>query len=369
MASIPSENQLVKSSIVSPPSNNQILIDYLSSTLPDQVDGLFEFSQLLGVNIESWQRQNSGAMGYRTAFKHPFGAILLLDGSPGMGSHCSLSGSALGSHFENLSAVVDFLRGLDDLGGKVSRLDLAFDDITGQLDLEVIRAKVEAGCVVSRYKDDFRRMVKHDAITGKINGETLYFGSASSETLTRIYDKWAQTGQPGKGHWIRVEIQFRKRRCRLLVARLLQAGPSGIPSLAQGLLTGLISFRDQVAGQDRYQWPVSSWWSRFTDGVKRLALGHARPGSTIHKKVEWFAKQCSKGLAQVATFAGPQFLADMVMKGISKTRETEWVKLGFVPCLDFGPMFKQMCNLTTWGDYTSGRLSIPGPGGATILAF
>jgi phage replication initiation protein len=86
----------------------------------------------------------------------------------------------------------------------LTRLDVAYDDFKGLLDLEVLKKDTEAQNFVSRFKD-------WQVIQGT-SGDSVIHGSRKSDVYIRIYDKRAQLELDEIYHWVRCEIQLRKER-------------------------------------------------------------------------------------------------------------------------------------------------------------
>lgn len=151
----------------------------------------------------------------------------------------------------------------------ITRLDVAFDDHDGLLDIEQI-------CEDSR-KAEYVSKFRSGAATyglGDDKGKSVLLGSRSSEALVRIYDKAAERGFDDR-HWIRVELQLRRERAAAFLQRTEPIGDR-----FSGVLANYLRFVDEPDGFDsnRWRWPMKSYWARLLDGASRIRI-YEKPGS------------------------------------------------------------------------------------------
>lgn len=181
-------------------TENLILFDWLTFT--SHCDSLETIMQLLGLKEVSWQKMEKGRNGYRQRYFFE-NISILYDGAENMGVCVDMSGTGCRA-FETYSKI-----GWDELmqilyfnsgDYNVTRLDMAFDDHTGILDIDVLRDDTDDHLYVSRSR------------TWKVEygsqGTTIYHGSPKSNMYIRIYDKAAERDLQNV-HWIRVEMQMR----------------------------------------------------------------------------------------------------------------------------------------------------------------
>ncbi len=113
-----------------------------------------------------------------------------------MGIHIEASGKGC-RELEGDGIVIDwsiFLKNIIEAEGKFSRLDVAIDDMTGCLSMPKILTCLNSGLIVSRYKTG--RIISGRKLNDAAElGSTLYLGSPSSDTMIRIYDKTAESGE------------------------------------------------------------------------------------------------------------------------------------------------------------------------------
>ena len=180
---------------------NIVLYDWLSFT--SKKHSPEELIEALGLTHCPWQ-EIKGAHGYRD--RKYFSCISIhYNGRDDMGVWCEMSGQGCRT-FESLSSRSweSLFAWIASQGLKIARLDVAFDDHTGVLDIKQIVQDTMEGNYVSR--SDYWETV----LSSK--GSTVQIGSPQSKVVVRIYDKAAERHcEPGT-HWIRVEIQLRDDR-------------------------------------------------------------------------------------------------------------------------------------------------------------
>lgn len=149
----------------------------------------------------------------------------------------------------------------------ITRLDLAFDDHSGLLDIDRLRADTDAGYYTAKF-----RWWKCEYGS---EGTTLYYGSPQSKIRLRIYDKAAERDLDGE-HWIRVELQLRDGNADSAVKYLV----AGIPmdTVFSGVLRNYILFREpDYFDSNKSRWPIADYWLAFLDGACPLTLW-VKPG-------------------------------------------------------------------------------------------
>ncbi len=288
------------------PKENLILFDYLTFTIkedwtPNQV------IQFLGLEDVAWDQMEKGLRGYRRRM-HSGNISILYDGADNMGICVDMSGSGC-RYFETYST-----RSWDDLFAdllwyqsqdlaNISRLDAAFDDHTGILDIDVLRDDTDDHLYVSRSR------------TWKVEygsaGTTIYHGSPKSNMYIRIYDKAAEQGIED-AHWIRVEMQMRDE-------------------IALGYMKGLhvgdgVQFRGVLHNYLRYvvdpgddsnmsRWPLADYWEELLEAVQRIRCWSA-PGVnyTVFHLQNLIINQMGNALDCYLTIFGTEDLIEQLGK-------------------------------------------------------
>lgn len=149
-----------------------------------------------------------------------------------------------------------------------TRLDLAFDDHTGILDIGRIRQDVEDRYYTGSPKT--ASFVWKDDQMHDLQGLTIYVGSKKSPVFFRIYDKAAERGFKDS-HWIRVELCLRSKRALSAVAEILKYQDVGI--VFSGVLRNYCCFR-HPSGNDsnKSRWPIADYWETLIGDAARIRL-------------------------------------------------------------------------------------------------
>lgn len=150
-----------------------------------------------------------------------------------------------------------------------TRLDLAYDDHIGVLDMARMRYDIEDRNYVTRAKQtDF---IWSDDLKEDIHGLTLEIGSRKSPILIRIYDKAAERGfEDHSVHWIRVELQLRDDRALVAVAKIIQHEDVG--KVFSGIMHNYFTFRIPSGDTNKSRWPIAPYWEVLIDDMEKISL-------------------------------------------------------------------------------------------------
>ncbi len=262
---------------------NGILIDYLRCTIHDvSVDRLKDALSLTGAVV--WV-EYSGFFGYPR--RHEFHHISISYGyddpayfggdeskiRTDMGIVLEMSGQGCRA-FETHSSLSwpVLLATLSSIGSKVNfkRIDLAYDDHEGFLDLDQLRQD---------YLDDhFTAKCRFDSLlrsrnrTKDIVGQTIYIGSKDSPVYVCIYDKAAERefAQQDDRHWVRVEIRLSDARAARCVDLIIDKQSPGV--IYSGILANYCVFREPSADSNKSRWPVAPYWENLLNGARAISL-------------------------------------------------------------------------------------------------
>ena len=151
---------------------------------------------------------------------------------------------------------------------KVTRLDLAYDDHCGLLNIWRMKRDVEDRNYISKSKKSM--IIWSDDQDTDIHGLTLEIGSKSSPVLIRIYDKAAERGYKMEKHWIRVELQLRQDRAHQAMKLLFQRESIGM--VASGIIRNYCMFVTPTADTNRARWPIADYWQRVLEGFEKIRV-------------------------------------------------------------------------------------------------
>ena len=241
---------------------NIVLYDWLSFT--SKKHSPEELIEALGLTHCPWQ-EIKGAHGYRD--RKYFSCISIhFNGRDDMGVWCEMSGQGCRT-FESLSSRSweSLFAWIASQGLKITRLDVAFDDHTGVLDIKQIVQDTMEGNYVSR--SDYWETV----LSSK--GSTVQIGSPQSKVVVRIYDKAAERHcEPGT-HWIRVEIQLRDDRAIQFTKIPLTIGES----FSGVLLNYLRYVIPNDSDANKWRWEMTDYWLDMLEVLTPIRI-YTSPG-------------------------------------------------------------------------------------------
>lgn len=107
---------------------------------------------------------------------------------------------------------------LESCAGRLTRVDVAADDLDGEFPLTWAMQIWEAGEFDNRGQ---RPKARHINDFGSGDGQTFYVGSVSSEKQMRVYEKGKEQGDP-ESPWVRYEAQFSSSRRKELPLDMLR---------------------------------------------------------------------------------------------------------------------------------------------------
>lgn len=264
--------------------DNCYLFDWLTVSFEDL--GYADLIGLLGID-RKWEEQNTGSRlryGHRIAFdgisihytddddkKHNPGVCLEMSGQG-----CR--------DFESFGSG-DWFTLFDDIrrfGGKITRIDIAYDDFIGVLPIDIIADQARCGLFTSRLQ---RCQVFYDwSNHGNRDqcGLTIMHGSRSSDCSIRIYDKRAERGAWSEcNHWVRCELQLRSGCGQGFLDRFAEVGDLGLTFC--GVLQNYLTYRCKSTDQNLRRSYPCPWWQRFIRTASALPI-HEVKGVDYNKK-------------------------------------------------------------------------------------
>lgn len=313
------------------------------SDLSHQVEAILEPLFVAG---SSWTSRRGGLSGYTRSESRCDAIRAFSPESPRMGIHYSFSGSAIRNlQTDDLPGLVFRLR---RLGLHVSRLDLAFDDRTGLIDLPRVFDMIHGSHDDFRLRSRFRstpdqngrptsigRVIRQfgqdpeTLIASWADNCTIYFGKADGPAQVRMYNKKAEQALSDKDceHWVRVELQLRDDRPDLFLDTFLDGSdqrPEAFRLHALSVLRSYVCFvvpseTDKTTGR----WPLTDWWKQFTENASPVSLGSRRQKSTIESQAKWLAHSAAPSIYRVEQALGPQFLSTLRRLGEQRVDDAD----------------------------------------------
>jgi phage replication initiation protein len=290
--------------------------DWIEGTIlkKNLADVLGYLHELLG----DFQELPRGMMGYNhAAIVAGSGRVCWDDKRDDMGIHVSLPATAITNlGYNPVSLLIDLC---ENLGMRLSRLDLAADDLKGTLNFDAIENSVRCVHFVSRWTK-VRRFEEIE--NGQSLGRTYYFGSPSSDTQIRIYDKAAERRAAGEnfvGHWIRVEMQLRDERAHKAAEHIVKH-PDTWQVWAAGLIKGYLDFKTVSSDSNKSRWLTATWWDDFLGRVSKERITFSRDIPTIERVQEWFDRQLAPSLCAMQTVLGADTVSKMIASNSSRMK-------------------------------------------------
>lgn len=305
---------------------NIILIDWFSMT--SKCDSLSSIIHLLGLDYPEIKFiELSGMHGF--ARRYYFNGISIhFDGSVrlGLDNYVWVEMSGQGCRaYEQYSKSPDWLSLftliLTDDNYNLTRLDVAYDDFDGILNIDTLRRELDHDNFVSNFR---KTLIEYDP---RGSDCCIYYGSKKSDIMFRCYNKAAERGREDEiDHWVRFEIQLRDEYAK----RFLQQFHSNL-SLGR-------TFSETVSGAMRYvipsddtnksRWFTRRWWSKFVDHVDGISLYTPKDTDyNLSKLSNYVINNCGNATqCYIDIFGEDKFLADLEARSCRKNVKYEDLK-------------------------------------------
>ena len=188
----------------------------------------------------------------------------------------------------------------------ITRLDLAFDDHTGLLDIYRIETDIKNRYFTSKAK--YTEITWSDDQKEDIQGLSVYVGSKQSDIVTRIYDKAAERGFKDK-HWIRVELQLRDDRARYAADALIKEMDIG--NTVSGILMNYLVMREPTEDSNKSRWPIADYWLALLTNISGIKLWfNAGEEYNFTKTEVWFFKQYGQAVVVMDEIHDYNYIVD-----------------------------------------------------------
>lgn len=156
-------------------------------------------------------------------------------------------------------------------GGRVTRLDIAYDDFSGVLPIKIIGGMADSFYFTARTQH-VRTMRDSDDGDPDHVGLSICHGSKSSEVYIRIYDKRAEKhAWIDFPHWVRCEVQLRGSNAQ---GFLSAAGSIG--DRFRGVLSNYLLYRCPAEDSNKRRWAVAPFWDKFLESAAALSVHQTR---------------------------------------------------------------------------------------------
>lgn len=257
------------------PQENRLLFDWVSFSTRKHDPG--QIMELIGMTDVPWQI-TKGGNGY--THRYFFGDVSISFSEGSMvnvngfyllemsGQGCRTFETYGNGDYNKLFSLIQAELGKPpvDQDVRVTRLDIAFDDVTGVFDLLLIAKKIFNGHFVSRFKTDPDCHIYPGGSSG------THFGRKGSNVFIRIYDKARERGFKSldNKHWVRCELQLRSDASRGVVNNLKDFS---VGSLYCSVLRRYLCFKEPSDTEsNKSRWEDSPWWIEHLKNAVGVSL-------------------------------------------------------------------------------------------------
>lgn len=268
-------------------TQNKILFDYFSFTLKDsEPEELISLLGFEGVEFLS----TYGLHGYKCRYLYD-GVSIHYNSSRGdcwvemTGQGCRVFESFGSGDWFGLCYFI-----LTNDSANMTRIDIAYDDFNGLLDLSAIRHSVHSGDFVSKASSiqDYADY-NHDGLAAS----SIMVGKRGSSISCRIYDKAAERNRSDEiDHWVRCELQIRHNHANNFLYYLLADNCKSIygfdvdvnnrlDALYFAVLNNFLRFIDSDSNNDSNRWrkPLAKHWAKFIESYHGNSISlYSAPG-------------------------------------------------------------------------------------------
>ncbi|MCL1903366.1 MAG: replication initiation factor domain-containing protein [Oscillospiraceae bacterium] len=148
----------------------------------------------------------------------------------------------------------------------VARLDVALDDYQELLNIFKIADYTRQELYIAKAQSTKITYSKEGK--GQSEAVSVTFGSRSSETLIRIYDKAKERGYEDDTHWVRCEMQLKGDHAKNFI---LVNKPVG--EKFRGVLNNYLRFTvPDKNNSNECRWKTRAFWTKFLDTSEKISV-------------------------------------------------------------------------------------------------
>lgn len=289
------------------------LVDWVSVTFKNEKN-LTNVISVLGFNSDDFHDQKKGNGFYQKSARNGH-IVIFYDSVDGEGGvHLNMSGKAC-REYESLSPYKNSDLGVwahlfslfSMMSAQYTRLDIAIDTFNNEITTSKVFRALQRKEVTSQFRK-VRRMTSHQIKDFESQGDTIYFGSGSSNIQIRIYDKKAERESKSKDgkeievtvdSWVRTEIQLRDEHACMAVLHMLSGRNTG--SLVRGIMKNYVQFRKATGDSNLSRRPLAKWYKDYLSEVESLKLTNMAQDYTVERVKDWIDKSVTPSLAMLLT--------------------------------------------------------------------
>lgn len=303
--------------------NNKIIYDWLTFTT--QLHSVEQCIYLLGLGDCEFLNLNHGMNGYKDAISFE-GITIMSNGKEGMGVCVNMSGQGCRSFetygtgdFEGLFKLIleNHSFKSEDRFMNLTRLDIAYDDFDGLLDLDLLISETSKEHFVSRFNDW--------EYTVGTKGKSLCFGSMRSDTYFRCYDKKAERKRDDLEHWVRLEMQLRGVSAIGFISL-----DDTIDNKYFAVLNNYLRFVTPNDGDsNKRRWKTAEYWAKFLESNDTVSI-YCKPGTEYNiLKLDGFVfRQAGGAIETIIDILGVSaFMQRLREENRQRTKATKYKQL------------------------------------------
>lgn len=267
-------------------TKNKILFDWFSFT--DTISNERDIITLLGMEHIPFEDLD-GIMGFQGFTKRLYFNGISIHYASTKVNYIWLEMSGQGCRtFESLSSHADYnllfqyclsnpISNGD--GVRITRLDVAYDDFEGLLDMNAITHDVLPDISDRKLHYYVSPLNSFDIVISD-KGTCVTIGSKRSDILFRIYDKAAERNREKEiSQWVRCEIQLRRDRANEFI-RLLVCENEVVDDLYFAVVNHYLRFVEPSSDTNKSRWATAQHWIRFaTSRTDKSISLFVKPGT------------------------------------------------------------------------------------------
>lgn len=296
------------------PQQNRLLFDWVSLSTRKHDPG--QIMELIGMTDVPWQI-TKGGNGY--THRYFFGDVSISYSEGSMvnvngfyllemsGQGCRTFETYGNGDYNKLFSLVqaEFGKPSVDQDVRITRLDIAFDDVTGVFDINLI-------CDKTRLEEFVCRMKTYQSIYGN-KGNSVTFGRKGSDVFIRIYDKARERGFKASDnkHWVRCELQLRTDAARGVVNNLKDCS---VGTLYCSVLRRYLCFKEPSDTEsNKSRWEDSPWWIEHLKNAVGISLFDKLGVTYNYSKAEKYViTQPLGAIKSLLAILGPEEFLDFI---------------------------------------------------------
>ena len=308
----------------SQPFNNlSVIIDWLQFTITENNITVDNIITLLKLDVNNFITLDHGKMGYKQQ-KTYNDISILYEGNKGMGIHVIFTGQAC-RYYETEHNLIELIQRINESKGKLTRIDLAMDDRTGDvIPFKQLIKDITNANIVSKWKSNVE-IIKRSNKDAEIKGHTISLGSRSSRLFMRIYDKALE--QKIEGIWNRIELEIKKEYAEQVQKIITK---DNVGELMAKIINNYIRIvKPNPNDSNKSRWETKPYWEKLIATTGKQSLTVAPEEKTIDDMKEWISKQIAPSLALITINdeGSIDFIVDQVVQGKKRLKKKHLKKL------------------------------------------